>query len=282
MNTARTTVYEKPDFGERSTAQINSTSSLHYNHIWPQVALMVDYLVADASYRSKGAISFPSHFAEGYAYLQGRIYGDRPGKWYGEDNVWLWMPKGLLICDNPEVNYIAARGNDKLYFALMNQSANRITANCVVSGTGILPVGKGGTLGQDAQATRFTVEIPPRGISTHALKDVQVTPKFQLAAAATPWKQDFTKLEFGGTHAMVLSLGANRRWAYVYLQAHDTLKQATLRYSTGNDWREMTDTKFPFEFTVPLSSDATEFRFKIEGIRPSGEKVSSATARLAS
>lgn len=264
MNTARTTVYEKPNFAERSTAQINSTSSLHYNHIWPQVAMVVDYLVADASYRSKGAISFPSHFAEGYAYLQGRIYGDRPGKFYGDDNVWLWMPKGLLACDNPEVNYIAARGNDKLYFALMNQSTNRITANCTVS----------------LNQTKFTVEIPAGGIATHVLKDVKVTPKFQLAGVTTPWKQDFVKLEFGGTHAMVLNLGANRRWAYVYLQAHETIKAATLRYSTGGDWQQMTDTKFPFEFTVPLPATATEFKFKIEGERPSGEKVESEMGRL--
>ena len=269
MNTARTTVYEKPGFAERPTAQINSTSSLHYNHIWPQIALLVDYLVADAGYRSKGAIRFPSHFAEGYAYLQGRIYGDRPGAFCGETNVWLWMPKGLLACDSPEVNYLAARGNDKLYFALMNQSARPVTAQCTVALPGVVA------------PRQFAVTIEPNGFATQVLADVKVAPKFQLAQATPPWRSDFVQLDFGGAHAMVLNLGADRRWAYVYLQAHATLREATLHYSTGGAWQTATDRAFPFEFSVPLPAAATEFAFKIEGVRPSGAKTMTETARLA-
>jgi hypothetical protein len=268
MNTARTTVYEKPNFAERPTDQINSTSSLHYNHIWPQVALLVDYLVADASFRSKGAISFPSHFTEGYAYLQGRIYGDRPGMFYGEKDVWLWMPKGLLTCDNPEVNYIAARGNGKLCFALMNQSAKPVTANCSVA------------YGDQIAPRKFTVTLAPNGITPHVLDGVTIAPKFRLAQALQPWKQDFVTLDYCGAHAMILNLGAGHRWAYVYLQERE-LKQATLHYSTGGAWQSVTDQAFPFEFSVPVPDAATEFAFKFETTNPAGEKTTSPTGRLA-
>ncbi len=263
MNTARTTVYEKPNFAERPTAQINSTSSLHYNHIWPQVALVLDYLVADAEYRSGGAIRFPSHCAEGYAYLQGRVYGDRPGTFCGATNVWLWMPKGLLTCDQPEVNYIAARGNGKLYIALLNEAARAVTATCTLAPSG----------------SRFTVTIPPRGLVPHVVEGVSPAPHFRLAAAPA-WAHDEALLEFGGTRALLLTLGPERRWAYVYLQARATLARATLHYTTGGAWQEVTDRAFPFEFSVPLPADATTFTFKVAGVRPSGETVASETGRL--
>jgi hypothetical protein len=121
MNTARTTIYEKADYPLRDHHEL-SFNSFHYNHIWPHIALLIDYLVSDVFAKSEGAIDFPSQFAEGYAYLKNRIYGDRPGHFYGDAGVWLWMPKELVEIDNPELNYLTARKGDTLYIALANQS----------------------------------------------------------------------------------------------------------------------------------------------------------------
>ncbi|MCC7487873.1 MAG: hypothetical protein IT529_23130, partial [Burkholderiales bacterium] len=93
INTARTTVYEKPDFAQRGKDELNSTTSIHYNHIWPHIALLLDYLVADAFAKSHGAIDFPARYAEGYGYLQQRVFGDRPGKVHDETGLYLWMPR---------------------------------------------------------------------------------------------------------------------------------------------------------------------------------------------
>ena len=293
MNTARTTVYEKPDFAERPTAEINSTSSLHYNHIWPQIAMLLDYLVSDAAARSAGAIDFPSHFAEGYAYIQSKVYGDQPGKFYGDTNVWLWMPKGLLTFDNSEINYIAARGGNTLYLVLMNQSDAPLTANLALDGQ-LVPV-KGKTFtarkwsgnkpagNVPVESGRFAVDIAAKGITALAIDGLKVTPRFQqkLQSPAQPWKTDFAKHASGDTRAMVLNFGGELQWAYVYLQARETLKQATLRYSSGGEWKTATDAAFPFEFSVPLSADAKEFAFEIEGVAPSGEKTKPEAGRLA-
>ncbi len=289
MNTARTTVYEKPDFAERPMAQLNSTTSLHYNHIWPHAAMLLDYLVADAESRSDGAIKFPSQFAEGYAYLQQQIYGDRPGRFLGDTNVWLWMPKGLLTFDNEEINYVAGRRGDTLYFALMNQSADPITATCRVDAN-LARVAAGAAassrLWQENKLVKtepvnpgsFTVQIAPRGITALAISGMDIKPKFQekFSVRDAAWQQDATELDFAGTHAMLLNFGRNLKSAYVYLQANGTeLKRATLHYSTGGDWKQMSDAAFPFEFTVPLAAEAKAFRFKVAVDKTDGGKSES-------
>lgn len=289
MNTARTTVYEQPDFAQRPMAQLNSTTSLHYNHIWPHAAMLLDYLVADAELRSRGAIAFPSQFAEGYAYLQQQVYGDRPGKFLGDDGVWLWMPKGLLTFDNEEINYVAARRGDTLYLALMNQSAQPVAATCRVDAQLARWVA-----GRDAEVRvwqenkpmppkrlnpeKFEVQIAARGITAFVISGLNIKPRFQekLSNRDAAWRKDSAEVDFAGTHALLLNFGRELKSAYVYLQANGTkLKQAMLHYSTGGDWKQMSDAAFPFEFTVPLAAEAKEFRFKVEGVQPDGGKVES-------
>ena len=292
INTARTTVYEKPDFANRSANELNSTTSLHYNHIWPHIALLLDYLVSDVDARSGGAISFPGRFAEGYAYLQSQIYGDRPGKFHG-DEVWLWMPQGVVTCDCPEVNYITARGKDSLCIALTNQSPAPVTATLGVDSalTGCRPdqscevqvwEGRQAPVIRQLTPTKFCVTIVPGGITSLAIHGLTPKPKFQqkLQTFAGPWKTLYTKQDFGGTHAMILNFGRELQSAYVYLQARENIAQASLRYSTGGEWKTLTDKAYPFEFTVPLPADAGEFSYQIETTRPDGGIDKSKVSKL--
>jgi hypothetical protein len=43
----------------------------------------------------------------------------KDGRFYGEENVRLWCPPDLLEIDNPEVEWLAAWGNGKLYLAFL-------------------------------------------------------------------------------------------------------------------------------------------------------------------
>ena len=294
MNTARTTVYEKPEFAERSTEQLNTTTSLHYNHIWPHIAMLLDYLMADAAYRSKGAIEFPSQYAEGYAYLQERVYGCAAGAFYGDRDVMPWMPKGLLTFDSPEINYVAARGHGTLYLALMNQSFEKLSATVRLDQSLVPMVASkkyAARLWQEnslvktvaLDPARMEVEIAPQGITALAIEGLAPNSRFQqkMGGDSPAWKKDVATLEMGGTHALVLNFGAGLKSAYVYLQADaEQLKRATLRYRTGGAWQQATDERFPFEFTVPLAPDDKRFEFLIEGVRPTGETVTSGTGTL--
>ena len=293
MNTARTTAYEKADFPDRTIEELDATTSLHYNHIWPHIALLLDYLVSDTYARTKGAISFPSHYAEGYAYLQSKIYGDRPGKFYGQD-AWLWMPKGLLTFDNPEINYIAARSADTVYIALANQSDQPVKATLCLNKDLVaytpgqryeVQVWKENQAGASEQAepSAIQVTIAPKGITALAIHGIKPNIKFQqdFQNSDDVWKTDKTTVAYGGTHAMIFNFGPGLQWAYVYLQAKsDTVAQATLNYSTGGEWKTMTDSSFPFEFSVPLTNDVHQFSFKIEETGVDGKKTESETGKL--
>ncbi|WP_395089671.1 GDSL-type esterase/lipase family protein [Armatimonas sp.] len=169
MNTARTTVYEKPDYPLHAFSEL-SYNSFHFNHGWPHIALVLDYLISEVETRSHGAIRFPARYAEGYAYLKSRIYGDRPGVWEGDKDVWLWMPRGLVGVSIPHVNYIAARSGDgkTLYLALTNQSSEPVTVVLSFNG-GLLP----------GHPINPRVKLAPKGIATLKIPGMQIRPQFQ-------------------------------------------------------------------------------------------------------
>ena len=65
MNTARTTVYEKEGVIRRGKDELNATTSIHYNHIWAQIALLMDYLVTDAFAKSDRKVDFRAAMPKG-------------------------------------------------------------------------------------------------------------------------------------------------------------------------------------------------------------------------
>jgi len=287
MNTEYTTVYEKEYFPFRPLEAFTITS-MHYNHIWPQVALVLDYLIADAFERSDGNIDFPSQYVEGYAYLQSRVFGDRPGKFCGEDNVWLWMPTRLLYIDNIQVNYLTGRGNGNLYLALMNQGDKDVNVNVLLNDQ-LVPIDKNKKYrvlvsrdNKPAEPIELNkgatkVSISRKGITTLIIREVNAVPKFQNKILGNQLKRiceqsyETVHTTFGKVHGMVLSFGGTMTWFYGYLAANDEqLRQATLSYSLGNGWQEMTDTRFPFEFSLALDNTVTNFSFCVKALRKDG------------
>ena len=292
INTARTTIYERADYPLREHKEL-SVNSFHYNHIWPHMSILLDFLVTDAFARSGGRIDFPAHFIEGYAYLQSRFYGDRPGKFFDRDDAVLWLPRRLIKSGSVEINTLVARGRDRLYLAFTNQSPEPVTTEIVLS-SAILPQLAGQTFRtrvfHDGSATplrdgRLTVTVPPMGLTAVEVEGLVVTPKFQDrlvgARAADAWQRDHVELPFGGTHAMILNFGPAATTAYVYLQADDAkFKEVTLSYTIAGQRAALTDASFPFEFTVPIPAGATSFDFEVTATTLSGEKQSSGLAAL--
>ncbi|MFM7206458.1 MAG: hypothetical protein ACKO4T_07315 [Planctomycetaceae bacterium] len=295
INTDRSLVFTTPDFPLRPQRQLNATTSIHYNHIWPHIALLIDYLVADVFYRSGGAIDFPSRYAEGYAYLQTKIYGDRPGTIYGEPYAWLWMPRGLLALeDTVELNWVAARGEETIYLIFSNQSDRPQRSHVKVSQVLCdLRGDREARVWRENEQSRpiavhdgeFEVDVAPRGITALAIDQVRVMPAFQrsLKHNGTPWKTGHATLEFGGLDATILDFGDTQSWMYVFLKATDkVLERVTLRYRTQGqtEFQELSDVTYPFEFRVPLAPAVDSLEFHVEAIRPTGERVRSEAGRL--
>lgn len=277
INTARTTAYEKTDFPLHQHKD-QSVNSFHYNHILPMASMLLDYLVTDTYIRSKGNITFPAAYIEGYAYLQSNMYGMQKGAFYGEKNVQLWMPARLLRISNVELNYIAARKDDKLLLAFTNQSAQPVTATVTVNPVLVkLPAGCRVTsfTGEALQPIKdsvFTITVPAKGIAAVALDAVTYPGaglQQQVLAGAADHSTDYVKLKTGNAHAMLFKFGSYGRRLYVYLEDDDTvLKNATLHYKTDTGKEEeITDSSYPFEFTVPVPvQQPVQFRLSVTGI----------------
>lgn len=282
INTERTTVYEKADYPLRAHKEL-SYNSFHYNHVWPHIVLLLDYLVSDAFYRSHGAINFPSLYAEGYAYLQNKIYGDQPGEIYGEKGAWLWMPKGLLKIDNEQVNYIAARGvTGTLYIVLMNQTSDVLTAKVELNKK-LVSFGEDQSLSvrvweqnqpSERRKTRdgiLDVPIAGNGITVLALEGGEPQVLFQdKLQAAGGGGSHVVSMKTGNAKGMLISFGPQLTHAYVYLEAtDDEVKEARLHYRDGDIWKTVSDAKYPYEFSIDWNKQET-FEYTIEIFRPDG------------
>lgn len=295
INTDRSLVFATADFPLRPQRQLNSTTSIHYNHVWPHAALLIDYLVSNVFHRSGGQIDFPSRYAEGYAYLQTKVYGDRPGTLYGESGAHLWMPRGLLVIeDTVELNWIAARGDEKLYLVFTNESnvpqrsRVRVAKNlCDLRGHHEARVWRENR--SDSQIAVhdgvFEVEIAPRGITALGIDEARVVPAIQrsFGQKGAPWTTGHAALEFGGLNATILDFGDDAIWMYVFLKAtNKAFNEVTLRWRGTRQvaWQEAKDTTYPFEFRVPIDRTIDSLEFQVETTRVNGERARSKTGRL--
>lgn len=289
INTARTNAYEKVDFPLKPH-HAHSVNSFHYNHIMPFAVNLIDYMLADASFKSKGQIDFPAEFIEGYAYLQNKFFGHRRGTFYGHDDVQLWLPRDLFNELNPELNWIACYDNNKnLYVALMNQSQQSQRTNLKFNPQRI-------KLKSDLAASRLDgsdtpvmipevsqIEVDPNSIAAIKFENLEPVIRFsqQLQGTET-WQKDYAEIGVGSGRAMRLAFGNEQAWVYAYFQDDERVIQSvTLRYKDDqSDWKTVVDDKYPFEFSVDLAPSATQWEAKFIVQHPSG-KQQQATVKLA-
>lgn len=277
INTERTTAYEKLDFPLHEHMD-QSVNSFHYNHILPMASMLLDYLVTDAFVRSKGNISFPDEYMEGYAYLQNKMYGAAKGVFYTEKDVQLWMPAKLLNIDNVELNYVAARKDDKLLLSFTNQSnkavKTKVTVNPLqakVSTTSSITSFDTKSQNNTLKDSSFFITVPANGIASIAIANVSMKSSFQnkILANTNDKSSDYATIEEGNAKAILFKLGDYARRLYVYLQDDDNVwKQAKLIYKDVNG-KEQTITKaeYPFEFTVPVNLKKTiQFHLLLTGV----------------
>lgn len=278
MRTNYSTAFEKADYPLQWYNTYSNTA--HMNHPLPMASMIVEYLVSDIYHRSQRSIHFPSRYTDTGAYFKNKVYGDQPGQFYGDSGVRLWLPKGLLQVSTKQINYIAGYGNGKLYLALSNQSHEDVTVTLELNPelvsyshehaaqiweqnipTGYVTVSDG----------KVMVQVAPNGITALAIEEVQAITQLQGELQ----EHDGEKLHeysfvqscepFGGMAGMVISLSPSITSAYVYANSgQDIAASMTLHYTVDDGpWQEITRTRFPFEFSVPLDGEATEFKYYI-------------------
>lgn len=106
-------------------SSMNQGAGPYPHHAWWQVGWITDYLISEAEYRSNGDISFPAGFIapkvgahRAYGYSDGTVMGEKAS---------LVMCHGLVTTDNPNVEYLIAKGNNKFFVIFLNDLSEEQT-----------------------------------------------------------------------------------------------------------------------------------------------------------
>ncbi|MDI1248296.1 MAG: hypothetical protein PSV13_05375 [Lacunisphaera sp.] len=274
-------ITERSDSVERSPWDWNF-ATVNPGHAWEFAGELIDFLVSDAFHRSRGAIDFPGQPMPG-ASFRVRVYGDRPGRFHGDENVRLWLPRQLITSDNRQIDYLAGYGNGKVYLAFWNQSFVEEAVNIVIdrqrvdlsqATSALLSVQNGPARSTPLAGQTLSFHLPPKGIAAYTISGAQVHPALQAKMLATdvpalgPDSRARAAAPFGQVYATLISLGRGLTSAHVYTDAlPEEIIAATLRYRQGGgDWRELTDGIFPYEFSPPYveKAGALELVFRVE------------------
>ncbi|MPZ18219.1 MAG: hypothetical protein GEV06_09940 [Luteitalea sp.] len=297
INVEFSDVYARADYPRRLFGAF-SYNQVYYNHVWPHIALLVDYLVSDVEVRSKHEITFPSRYAQGYAYLQSKVYGDRPGTFYGDSGVRLWMPKHIVSIGDPQINYLSGYGNGNFYLALANESPRRSQAEIQLN-RDYLPYSVGkryrvrvwhdGKVSDTIAAIdgRLTVPISPRGLTALVVEEMPVFTRLHdsyFDQATKPLSAESHRVQatsLGNVTGMMISMGRRETNAFVWLQASEKqITSATLHYRAGQSWASMVDDAHPFEFSLPIPDEEHAFEYYVELSQPGGGTARTTTTRL--
>jgi hypothetical protein len=283
LNTRFNTAQEKPDFPVHDYQHLKPTTSIHFNHILPHTNLIIDYLYSRCRDLSDGQIEFPAEYAEGYAYLQGRIYGAKPGSFYGYKNVRPWMPAGLVKISDVDVNFVSARSKDGFYIALMNScdrelksvdvqlNANRFDELSEVATAKVWMENEPLQEGVHVRNGRFKVSLKPKSITAVHIPGLR--PRVQFQDEFGP-ASDFALENEGEStiagckvEASVLTFGPELRWIYAWLrsdQGKPDVDGLELTLTLGDGTLvEQTDDSFPYEFHVELPESAKHAEFTL-------------------
>lgn len=276
----RSLVTELPDAPEHPIWRL-TYSSFNPGHAWEFVGAMIDFLVTDCFDRSQHQIAFPPSTMAGSAFRV-RAYGAFSGRFYDEKNVHLWMPQDLLASDNPQVDWLAAWGNGKLYLAFWNQSFQsedvKVTLNSdrVTLPEEAAPMREwlnneeqpASTLG--GSELEFT--LPPKGIYACAIEGAVLRKILQEKMFADggphlgPGSIGSVDTDFGKVHGMLLSMGTGLTSAFVYTEAlPESVNRVKFRYRQGvEEWTTVEDAIFPFELSVWIDEAAGNFECVVE------------------
>lgn len=295
----RTNVYQQSDYPLHPYKEL-TYNAFFYNHVWPHIAMIQDFLVSDAFYRSGGKVNFPSGYAPGYAFLASKIYGQKPGTIYGTGGLNLWLPKRALKSTNSSFNHIMGIGKNELFIVLMNTARTSQAAEFVLDAEKI-PWNAGQTYsitlidkaGKSIKSTmrngRFTASAPANGIVTVHIDglrpDVPLHHKIEAAGLATTKnyvRVNTGKEGLGNITGMLLNMTPDFSDAYIYSDIPDkNIRKMIFRYKLGNKaWKELTDNQYPFEFSLHLDNPSEELLFTLESFDAEGNQFTSDELKL--
>ncbi|MFK7695564.1 hemoblobin-interacting domain-containing protein [Paenibacillus sp. HJGM_3] len=257
----------------------SEATSIYFHHMPAQLGQTMDYLITEQAVKSNGNISFPAVFETDFLWFKYHLYGNKPGTFYGNSDVWLWMPKGIIATNNPQLNWITAESGDKFYIGLSNESADAQQANIALNPQliGFDPT-KDYTVtiirdnGAPEQAVlrngSISVTVSGKGITAVIVQGMNIhVPLHKTRAAADTSEASY----FFDTHSPIdavksmLIVKPDETSYNAFVQAKTT-KAATLRYSLdgGHTYTAVPDAIYPMEWSIQVNDLSRTFTYYVE------------------
>ncbi|CAG7652198.1 cadherin-like beta sandwich domain-containing protein [Paenibacillus allorhizosphaerae] len=270
-----TTIME-PDFPLRGPTE---ASSIYYHHAPGQLGQAMDYLITEQMTRSGFNIDFPSVFETDFLWFKYHVYGSKPGTFYGNDNVWLWMPKGVMTTDNSQINWVTAESGNKFYISLTNESqqSENVTLSLNAGLIGLdpartYPVTIIKDSGQPETTTmtggHIATTVSARGITAIIVDGVNISvPLHQVSVQEDTSDAGYffdTYSAVGAVKGMLI-VKPDQSSYNAYVQA-STIDPSTLHYSTdgGATYTAVPDAIYPMEWSIRVPDTSKTFTYYVE------------------
>ena len=265
-------------------------TDIYFHHISAELAYVIDYLVTEAWQRSHGEISFPWAKQQGYVWFSNRVYGDMPGKIYGQPEMSLWLDREVAKVGSDQLNYLTARGKDSWSIILMNESEKPVTAPLTIDAKkfGVI-LDKGYTMVADGNATKVegnfgnSVTVSTKGITVLTFPAEKAQPVISQSAPALETKP--VKLELGGDwgslNAFRIRSPFGKDSLYVVLTGHPKTGCKVELQVEGDTSKNRALDSFPYEFTVYPWPQDKEAVLKVKLTDGAGKETVSEAIHLA-
>ena len=252
-------------------------SSVYWHHIPPFMSMIEDFVISQAWNWSEKQIEFPSIRQQGYAYFNNKQYGHEPGKFFNEDNMWLWIDSDVVKTNSVNIDWIAAKKDGVMGIALMNASPEAITteielgakADADYNGKVRLYSADGSYKYIEAKDGKFAVTVPGHSLIAPIIYSEEIQkPSFA--------NNEYTQIENTVTDVMhsdvtgggfLMQFKPSSYFAHIYVQntfknetSTDAVSKIEVEYSFGDSSNTFTatDNVYPFETTIEAIDQNSE------------------------
>jgi hypothetical protein len=280
----------EPDFPLEGPSE---PTSIYYHHMPGQLGQTMDYLISEQVLKSNGNITFPSVFETDFLWFKYHIYGHKPGTFYGNSGVWLWMPKGIIQTGNPQLNWITGESGNQFYIGLSNESEESQQASVTLDPQMIgfnpaleYPVTIIRDNGMPEQTVmrsgKIDVAVSGRGITAVIVGGLNI--QVPLHQTSTDTIDSSGASYFFDTHSPIdavkgmLIVKPDETSYNAYVQAK-TEKAATIHYSLdeGKTYTTVPDLIYPMEWSIRVNDLSKPFTYYVES---EGKKTRTRTLYL--
>ena len=200
-------------------------------------------------------MQFPYGKQDGFVWFNNRVFGAGKGTVFGDATASLWMKRGLVTIDKPEVNYVTAISNDRFWVLLLNEEQATIQATITLGAA--VPVADAGAVklyrGDNAKQSTGTlknrnilVSLPAKGLTAMSFPLTDRPEAVMLAPVASGMKVIDMGAPFGKCYVFRIRSPFGWDSIYGYLEAAPVEGAAVTATFNG---QTITKNAYPYEWS---------------------------------